>query len=60
MAAYGARGNTEKQMRTSLRMPENDAVSKSGIQSLIETLNVSILFYYFRKIFHRILMDINI
>nr|UEP64296.1 teratocyte serpin I [Cotesia flavipes] len=39
MAAYGARGNTEKQMRTSLRMPENDAVGKSGFQSLIDTLN---------------------
>ncbi|XP_044591014.1 leukocyte elastase inhibitor-like isoform X3 [Cotesia glomerata] len=39
MAAYGARGNTEKQMQTSLRMPENDAVGKSGFQSLIDTLN---------------------
>ncbi|XP_008551578.1 ovalbumin-related protein X [Microplitis demolitor] len=39
MAAYGARGNTEKQMKSGLHLPENDAVGKEGYQSLIDTLN---------------------
>ncbi|XP_057318331.1 uncharacterized protein LOC130663228 [Microplitis mediator] len=39
MAAYGARGNTEKQMKSGLHLPENDAVGKGGYQSLIDTLN---------------------
>ncbi|XP_057318332.1 uncharacterized protein LOC130663229 [Microplitis mediator] len=39
MTAFGARGNTEKQMRSSLRMPEDDAVGKRGFQALIDNLN---------------------
>ncbi|KAH0545953.1 hypothetical protein KQX54_004992 [Cotesia glomerata] len=39
MATYGARGNTEKQMRASLRMPEDNAVGKNGFQSLLDSLH---------------------
>ncbi|XP_034935198.1 uncharacterized protein [Chelonus insularis] len=38
MTAFGAKGNTEKQMRETLRMPDG-VTSKKGYQSLIDTLN---------------------
>lgn len=43
MATYGARGNTEKQMRASLRMPKDNAVGKNGFQSLLDSLHVSLI-----------------
>ncbi|KAJ8681833.1 hypothetical protein QAD02_017625 [Eretmocerus hayati] len=38
MAAYGAGGNTAKQMRQSLHLPENDAVARQGFESLLTSL----------------------
>ncbi|XP_043281351.1 ovalbumin-related protein X-like isoform X2 [Venturia canescens] len=37
MVAYGARGNTEKQMRSVLALPEKDEVAKSGFQAFIDS-----------------------
>ncbi|XP_058791549.1 serine protease inhibitor 3/4-like isoform X4 [Phymastichus coffea] len=39
MAAYGAAGKTAQEMRQSLHLPENDAMSRQGFQSLIDQLN---------------------
>ncbi|CAD6204863.1 GSCOCG00003019001-RA-CDS [Cotesia congregata] len=37
MAAYGARGNTGKQMRASLHLPEDDSAGRNGYRTLIDT-----------------------
>ncbi|XP_028982353.1 uncharacterized protein LOC107043756 [Diachasma alloeum] len=39
MAAFGAGGETAKEMRSGLHLPADDAVTKSGFESLINTLN---------------------
>ncbi|XP_029041124.1 antichymotrypsin-2-like isoform X1 [Osmia bicornis bicornis] len=39
MAAYGARGETEKQFKKVLRLPSPDTLGTSGYQSLIDNLN---------------------
>ncbi|XP_033215196.1 antichymotrypsin-2-like isoform X4 [Belonocnema kinseyi] len=39
MAAYGARENTEKQMRDVLKLPADDTLGRSGFQNLIDNLN---------------------
>ena len=40
MAAFGAGGETKKQMRKVLNFKEDDSLMKSGYQSLIDSLNV--------------------
>lgn len=42
MAAYGARGETEKQFKNVLHLPSPDSLGTTGYQSLIDTLNVGI------------------
>ena len=42
MAAFGAGGETKKQMREVLNLKEDDNLMKSGYQSLIDSLNVRI------------------
>lgn len=39
MAAFGAGGDTEKQMRSTLNLPSDNEISKNGYKSLINTLN---------------------
>ncbi|XP_074098985.1 iris-like isoform X2 [Cotesia typhae] len=39
MVTYGARGNTEKELRNALRLSEDDQVNKNGFQSLVDSLN---------------------
>ncbi|XP_044015978.1 antitrypsin-like isoform X1 [Aphidius gifuensis] len=39
MASFGAGGDTEKQMRSTLHLPGDQQISKNGYQSLITTLN---------------------
>lgn len=39
MAGYGAGGETGRQMRSVLRLPEEDRTGESGFQSLIDLLN---------------------
>ncbi|CAG5093853.1 Similar to SERPINI1: Neuroserpin (Gallus gallus) [Cotesia congregata] len=39
MVTYGARGNTEKELRNALRLSDDDQVNKNGFQSLVDTLN---------------------
>ncbi|XP_063991147.1 uncharacterized protein LOC135169781 [Diachasmimorpha longicaudata] len=39
MAAFGAGGATATEMRAGLRLPADDAVTKSGFETLIDTLN---------------------
>lgn len=43
MAMFGARDNTEKQIRTALHLSDNVTLNKRGIQFLVDNLNVSIL-----------------
>lgn len=68
MAAYGARENTEKQLRTVLHLPVNDTLAKNGFQTLIDTLNVSFLvvtIFFFLiinnsvKLIYRITRELN-
>lgn len=42
MVTFGARGKTEKELRSALRLSEDDKINKNGFQSLIDTLNVSL------------------
>ncbi|XP_057318336.1 antichymotrypsin-2-like [Microplitis mediator] len=39
MVTFGARGQTEKELRSALRLSEDDQINKNGLQSLIDTLN---------------------
>ncbi|XP_057319840.1 serine protease inhibitor 42Dd-like [Microplitis mediator] len=39
MVTYGARGNTEKELRSVLGLSEDDQLNKDGFQSLIDNLN---------------------
>ncbi|XP_057318337.1 uncharacterized protein LOC130663233 [Microplitis mediator] len=39
MVTYGARGQTEKELRSALRLSKDDQINKNGFQSLIDTLN---------------------
>ncbi|KAH0545952.1 antichymotrypsin-2-like [Cotesia glomerata] len=39
MAAYGARGNTAKQMRAGLHLPEDNSASRNGYRTLIDTFS---------------------
>lgn len=54
MASFGAGGNTEKQMSSTLHLPGDNQISKNGYESLITTLNVSFkkikyLFFFIMK-----------
>lgn len=40
MVAYGARGNTAKQMRSVLALPEKDELAKSGFQAFVDSFKV--------------------
>ena len=42
MAAFGARGETERKLRTALALPGDDTVTKTGFQSLIDSFQVSL------------------
>lgn len=42
MAAYGAGGNTAKEMRQALRLPADDAQAHLAFRSFIQNLNVSL------------------
>lgn len=46
MAALGAGGKTAMEMRQTLHLPEDDAVSRQGFQNLVDSLNVRNDFFF--------------
>ena len=42
MATFGARGETEKKLRTALALPSDNAITKTGFQSLVDSFKVSL------------------
>lgn len=40
MTQYGARGNTQEQMKSALHLPTDERVSRTGYQNLIDSLSV--------------------
>lgn len=42
MAAYGARGETEKQFKEVLHLPSPDSLGTAGYQTLIDNINVNL------------------